>query len=333
MSKQIIKGDAIQLFLNGSAPLYATSHTLTLTGNTVDIATKDHGSWGASEIGNLTWELTAECLYSDGDYDDMFDRMVAKTKLMVQFAKVANYDPNGLVSTGGSVQAWTPDVQSAKKGYAVVTSLTANANTGENATYSITFTGAGPLTPVLPINDYLEMTMDFDTTRIVLFEVSRTDADIKIYNANTGAEIPTSNDEGVISYTGRDNLNDVPVRIKMDGSFIIDMNAHLGGDNITINMSTVPSFLWFNTEKTGIKDIVFGEKVKTISAGAFDNRPNSGSPNSALRYKSLPIVPPTMGQNGLGNIAEVISITVPEGTLDAYKTAWSGYTSANWIEE
>jgi len=331
MSKQILKGDQIQLFINNNAPLWATSHTLTLTGNTVDIATKDHGSWGASEIGNLTWELTAECLYSDGDYDDMFDRMVAKTKLMIQFAKVANYDPNGLVSTGGNVQAWTPDVQSAKKGYAVVTSLTANANTGENATYSITFTGAGPLMPVLPISDYLEMTMDLDTSRTVLFEVSRGDANIKIYNANTGAEIPTSNDEGVISYTGRDDLNDVPVRIKMDGSFIIDMNAGLGGNNITINMSTVPSFLWFNAEETGIKDIIFGNNVKSISDNAFDNRP--GTSDTALRYKSLPIIPPTMGHEGLGNIAEVISITVPADTLDAYKTAWSGYSSATWIEE
>lgn len=330
MSKQILKGDQIQLFINNNAPVWATSHTLTLTGNTVDIATKDHGSWGASEIGNLTWELTAECLYSDGDYDDMFDRMVAKTKLMIQFAQVANYDPNGLVSTGGSVQAWTPDVQSAKKGYAVVTSLTANANTGENATYSITFTGAGPLMPVLPISDYLEMNMDLDTRRTVLFEVSRTDADIKIYNCNTGAEIPTSNNEGVISYTGRDDLTSVPVRIKMDGSFIIDMNAKLGGDNITINMSTVPSFLWFNAEATGIKDIIFGNNVKSISASAFDGRPGN---DTSLKYQSLPIIPPTMGQDGLGNIAEVISITVPAGTLDAYKTAWAAYSSANWIEQ
>ena len=333
MSKQILKGDQLQLFINNNAPVWATSHTLTLTGNTVDIATKDHGSWGASEIGNLTWELTAECLYSDGDYDDMFDRMVAKTKLMVQFAKVANYDENGLVSVGGDVVAWQANPFYSKKGYAVVTSLTANANTGENATYSITFTGAGPLMPVLPISDYIEMIMDLDTSRTVLFEVSRTDADIKIYNCNTATEVPISNDEGVISYTGRDDLTSVPVRIKMDGSFIIDMNAELGGNAIFINTETVPSFLWFNAEETGIKNIIFGNNVKSISDNAFDNRPGTGTSDTALRYKSLPIIPPTMGHEGLGNIAEVISITVPAGTLDAYKTAWSGYSSATWIEE
>lgn len=330
MSKQIIKGDWLQLFINDNAPVWATSHTLTLTGNTVDIATKDHGSWGASEIGNLTWELTAECLYSDGDYDDMFDRMVAKTKLMIEFGGVNNYDPNGLVSVGGEIDAWEPQYTMIKRGYAVVTSLTANANTGENATYSITFAGAGPLMPVLPISDYIEMSMDLHTSRPILFEVANWESNIVLYNANTGAVIPTTNEEGVITYEGRDDIDECPVRIKMDGTYIIDMNAKLGGDNITINMSTVPSFLWLNAEEAGIKDIIFGNNVKSISASAFDSRPGT---DTSLRYESLPIIPPTMGQDGLGNIAEVISITVPAGTLDAYKTAWSAYSSADWIEQ
>lgn len=329
MSKQILKGDQLQLFINGSAPLWATSHVLTLTGNTVDISSKDHGSWGASEIGNLTWELTAECLYSDGDYDDMFDRMVAKTRLMIQFGQVANYDADGLERVGGNVVAWQANPYYSKKGYAVVTSLTANANTGENATYSITFTGAGPLIPVMPIDDYMEFIMDFSTSRTVLFEVSRTDANITIYNGNTGDVIPTTNDEGVISYDGEVNLTHVPVRIKMDGTFIIDMNANISG-SILINTSTVGSFLWFNAEDTGIKDIVFGDKVTAISASAFANRPGT---DTALRYRSLPTVPPTLGQDALGNLSEVISITVPEGTLSAYQTAWSGYASADWVEE
>ena len=144
MSKQILKGDELQLFLNNGAPKFATSHTLTLTGSTLDINTKDHGEWQANNVGKLTWELTAECLYTDGDYDTMFDMMVAHTSVNLTFAKVKNYSVNGLIAVGGDVTAWIPDVIQ-RKGKAYVTSLTANANTGENATYSITFTGAGPL--------------------------------------------------------------------------------------------------------------------------------------------------------------------------------------------
>ncbi len=146
MANNIIKGDELMLFYNGNAFAWATSHTLTITGNTVDVATKDHGYWGASEVGNLSWEITTENLYSDDDYDTLFDLMVAKEPITVAFAKASNYSANGLVSVGGDVQAWTPDSSNFRSGQAVITSLSVNANTGENATYSATFTGSGPIT-------------------------------------------------------------------------------------------------------------------------------------------------------------------------------------------
>lgn len=145
MANNIIKGDELMLFdENNQALLYATSHTLTLTGNTTDISTKDHGFWGASEVGKVTWELTAECLYTDNDYDALFDQMISGEKIFIKWGKAKNYDVNGLESCGGSVQKWIPaDV--VKQGYAYITSLVANANTGENATFSVTYTGAGAL--------------------------------------------------------------------------------------------------------------------------------------------------------------------------------------------
>ena len=145
MSNTILKGDELMLFYDGKAFAFATSHTLTITGNTLDIATKDHGFWGASEVGKLTWEITTENLYSDDDYDTLFDLMQAHTPITVAFAKVSNYDANGLKSVGGTVEDWKPDATEYRSGLAVISSLTVNANTGENATYSATFTGAGPL--------------------------------------------------------------------------------------------------------------------------------------------------------------------------------------------
>lgn len=142
----IIKGDELMVFKGTQALAFATAHTLSITGNTIDIASKDHGFWGASEVGNITWECTTENLYTESGYDDLFDSMVDKTPIEIVFAKASNYDANGLVSVGGTTEAWAKGA--GYKGKAVVTSLTANANTGENATYSATFTGCGPLTKV-----------------------------------------------------------------------------------------------------------------------------------------------------------------------------------------
>lgn len=143
----IVKGDQLMLFDSaGKAFAYATSHTLTLTGNTVDVSSKDHGFWSASEVGSLTWEITTENLYTDDDYNKLFDLMVSAEPVTVAFAKASNYDVNGLVATGGSVESWTPDTTQYRSGKAVITSLTVNANTGENATYSATFTGSGAFT-------------------------------------------------------------------------------------------------------------------------------------------------------------------------------------------
>jgi len=145
MPQQIIKGNQLQVFYSGRTFGYATSHTLTITGNTTDIASKDHGEWGGSDISNLTWEVTGEYFYTDMDYDTLFDLMIFKRPVLIKVAKVNNYDDNGLLGLGGSQPRWYPAAKG-KSGYAVITSLTANANTGEKASYSITFTGNGPLT-------------------------------------------------------------------------------------------------------------------------------------------------------------------------------------------
>lgn len=146
MSKStIVKGDELMLFKDNKSLAYATSHTLSITGNTIDISSKDHGYWGASEIGNITWEITSENLYVDSEFDGLFTAMVAKTPITVTFGHADNYNANGL---GDSSTNWIPDASVGAKYYqgpAIITSLQANSNTGENATYSITLTGNGAL--------------------------------------------------------------------------------------------------------------------------------------------------------------------------------------------
>ena len=147
----IIKGDQLMIFVGGSAIAYATSHTLSLTGNTVDISSKDHGFWGASDIGNLTWEATTENLYTESGFDGLFNAYLAKSEVTIVFGYASNYNVNGLLlgatATTGDTrpESWTADSTKGYQGKAVITSLTVNANTGENATFSCTFTGKGAI--------------------------------------------------------------------------------------------------------------------------------------------------------------------------------------------
>ena len=138
----IVKGDALMLFIDGQSIAAATSHTLTINSNTIDIANKDLGFWGSSEIGNITWELTSENLYTTGAFAGLFDSMVNKTKVDVVFGVPADFNPNGL---GPNKESWTAPTTNYYSGSVYITSLTANANTGENATFSVTLTGASPL--------------------------------------------------------------------------------------------------------------------------------------------------------------------------------------------
>lgn len=43
MANTIVKGSDLMLFYDGAALAYATSHQLTLSGNTIEISSKDHG--------------------------------------------------------------------------------------------------------------------------------------------------------------------------------------------------------------------------------------------------------------------------------------------------
>lgn len=144
MSKTIVKGDELMLFKDGKSLAYATSHSVSIQGSEISISSKDHGYWGASEIGDITWEITSENLYVDSEYDSLFNAMIAKSPITVTFGHANAYNANGL----GSSDNWIPDASVGAKYYqgpAIITSLQTNANTGENATYSITLKGNGAL--------------------------------------------------------------------------------------------------------------------------------------------------------------------------------------------
>ena len=142
----IIKGDDLMLFdEQGKSLAFATAHTLSISADAVDTSSKDHGVWGANEVNKITWEITSENLYTEDSYDALMTKMLNREAITVYFGTKKENDANKTVADGDYTN-WT-----GAKGYtgkAFITSLTANANTGENATYSATFTGTGKLTKV-----------------------------------------------------------------------------------------------------------------------------------------------------------------------------------------
>ena len=144
MANQIIKGNALMLFdKDGHSYAYATNHTLTINTETTDVSSKDHGMWGAVEIAKYSWEITSENLFTEADYEDMYDALIAGTPITVKFGLKGENDNTKTVADG-DYEYWT--VRGTHyTGSAYITSLVANANNGENATYSITLTGIGKL--------------------------------------------------------------------------------------------------------------------------------------------------------------------------------------------
>ena len=161
-SNTIVKGQELMLFMDGKSIAFATSHSLTVTGNTTDISSKDHGFFAASSLTSITWEISSENLYTDGAYDKLFNAMVNEREpVEVVFGHYSDvkslalngcanieeiYAINGIADSDN--ESWTAPTGATSvyyTGKAYITSLTANASNGDNATYSVTLSGVGKL--------------------------------------------------------------------------------------------------------------------------------------------------------------------------------------------
>lgn len=150
----IIKGDMLMLFdSNQKSIAYATSHSLSLSCDVEQLATKDHSEFGDSVAGKVNWEISAEHLFTASGYDAMFGYMINKEPITIYWGQRA--EETGTVAAG-TVANWKPARGvSLYTGKALVTSLEATADSGSKATFSVTLTGCGEikkLTVLPPLN-------------------------------------------------------------------------------------------------------------------------------------------------------------------------------------
>ena len=154
--KQVVKGDALMCFLNNKAMAWATNHVLSLSSDTEEIQTKDHGNFSATLVNKISWECTCDALYVETDSQDGYETlrtaMLAMQPVNLVFGKAGNFDQNGNqnVDENATQDYWKPTSNGGTYygGQAIITSLQLNAQSGSNANYSVTFTGAGPYAPV-----------------------------------------------------------------------------------------------------------------------------------------------------------------------------------------
>lgn len=151
-TNQIRKGNDLMVFLSTStagdyeALAFATNHTLSVSMETDDIQSKDSGYNGAILPKRMTWEISSENLYIDGEYDKVFEAMKSKTAVKLKWGLSTGTDEKITADGKPNEKAnamHTPAASGLYEGEAFITSLNVNANAGENATYSVTFTGSG----------------------------------------------------------------------------------------------------------------------------------------------------------------------------------------------
>ena len=152
----MVKGSAINLFYNNKTFAFATNHQLQVNLGTTEVSTKDHGDYTVNIPTVISWNLTADNVYTTDDGQDILTLITAKQPITVNFCEVANYsatDEHGIVMPGEGLPApsgvqskeWTPGTTIAQ-GVGYITSYQLSAQAGERATYSITIDGVGEFT-------------------------------------------------------------------------------------------------------------------------------------------------------------------------------------------
>lgn len=158
-----ILGKNLMVFMDGKAMACATNHTLSLEAEQIDVSSKDSGDWSSSMAGKLTWSISAEALMTVDDkgkleasnansqtYMTLMDALIARTPVKLIFSTVSNKPLSAADKDGNVVPAggWKPsatDNTDGYEGFAVITSIEANASDGDLSSYSVQFQGNGAL--------------------------------------------------------------------------------------------------------------------------------------------------------------------------------------------
>lgn len=150
----VIKGGDMMLFVGGESIAMATNHTLTISAETKETSSKDSGGkWQTSEVGILSWTCNSEnilCADPAGKgYDELFALMIARKPITGVFALEGDSNDYEDQKLGTAPEeGWKPKASDGYTGQMIITNLQKNAPNGDNATFTVDFTGVGELKKV-----------------------------------------------------------------------------------------------------------------------------------------------------------------------------------------
>ena len=140
----VVAGKDLMIFVNGEPTALATSHSLSITAETCEAASKDDGAWGSATVTKLSWEGSTEALVSMDEIANSFDAMY-EAMMTRQPVDIVRGRPTNATDDGVPEEGWTAPTTKMYKGKALITSLQRNDPNGDNSTMTVTFTGVGKL--------------------------------------------------------------------------------------------------------------------------------------------------------------------------------------------
>lgn len=144
----IVRGQLF-LFVDGAPIAFASSASLEITTEEIDVSNKMMGDWAASLPGKKSYTISSESLLTrlDGtmSFDMLFKKQIAGQTLSFAFGEaVATEQTN----TGGKFSLNTAKIS--HKGTVMITSLSLKSDNGQIASCSSQFKGIGALEEVDP---------------------------------------------------------------------------------------------------------------------------------------------------------------------------------------
>ena len=152
LNSHIIKGSDLMIFVGGKVIGFATSCELSMSADATETSNKDSGNgWATSSITKRSWTMSSDNMYAETVYTgektfaDLFDAYSNGTELSLVWAPTQNVGAAVRKPEVQDASGWTQN-GTTYSGNAIVTSLSATASNDDNATFSVEFTGIGPIT-------------------------------------------------------------------------------------------------------------------------------------------------------------------------------------------
>lgn len=157
-----IMGERLQLWIGSGDTAHtlacATSLSVNVNADSIDVSCKDTGRYGATIAGKISWDLSTDCLFVTEDasggtksnYAELMDALISGEPLTATWATVKNFDTANAAGgdDDGHVFNKITKAENADDlywGKVVVTSLSLTADNGSLSTYSVSMAGKGAI--------------------------------------------------------------------------------------------------------------------------------------------------------------------------------------------